>query len=71
LPEADGHYPEFATGTGLGEHLDTVHQAPKPHIMHQAQRIFTEHVTVTQWNIEDAQGRIVGHAQTVAKRGGI
>ena len=68
LPEADGKHPEFAGGNALSEHLATVHQAPKPYIMHQAQRLFGDHATITRWNIEDATGRIVGHAQTVTGR---
>ena len=66
--EADGHYPEFATGTALSEHLDTVHQAPKRYVMREKQRRFSLHATITQWNVEDADGRIVGGAQTVTGR---
>jgi hypothetical protein len=66
--EVDGYYPEFATGTALSQHLHSAHKAPKPYIMHQAQRLFGDHATITQYDIVDADQRIVGHAQTVTGR---
>jgi len=68
--EADGHYPEFAGGNALSEHLATVHQAPKPYVMREKQRLFGDHATITQYDIVDADQRIVGHAQTVTGRYG-
>jgi hypothetical protein len=67
--EADGHYPEFATPDAISDHLVTVHQAPKLYLMKEQQRLFGDHATITQYTIEDADGRIVGHGQTVVKRG--
>jgi hypothetical protein len=67
--EADGHHSEFATGNALNEHLDTVHAAPKRYMMRETQRLFSLHATITQWTVEDATGRIVGHAQTITGRG--
>jgi hypothetical protein len=66
--EADGTYPEFATGDAMKEHLFTVHHAPKRYLMTETQHMFNEHAFITQWKIEDATGRIVGHAQTITGR---
>jgi hypothetical protein len=67
-PEADGKHPEFATGDALSAHLATTHDAPKRYVMREKQRLFSLHATITQWNVEDADGRIVGGAQTVTGR---
>ena len=69
LPEAGGTHPEFHSGDALSEHLDTAHQAPKRYVMREKQRLFSLHATITQWTVEDANGRIVGHAQTITGRG--
>jgi hypothetical protein len=66
--DADGHYPEFTSGTAMKTHLDTVHSAPKRYVMMETQHMFNEHAFITQWKIEDANGRIVGGAQTVTRR---
>ena len=68
LPEADGKHPEFHSGDALSEHLDTAHQAPKRYVMRETQRLFSLHATIIQWNVEDADGRIVGGAQTITGR---
>ena len=70
-PEADGHYPEFTTPDAISDHLVTVHQAPKLYLMKETQRLFGDHATITQYDIVDADQRIVGHAQTVTGRGGV
>ena len=67
--EADGHYPEFTTPDAISDHLATVHQAPKLYLMKETQRLFSLRAAITRWNIEDATGRIVGHAETTTKRG--
>ena len=66
--EADGHYPEFATGTALSEHLELAHHAPKRYVMRQTQRLLGTHATIIQWDVVDATGRIVGHAETITGR---
>ena len=66
--EADGHYPEFATGDALSEHLATTHDAPKRYVMRQTQRLLGTHATIIQWDVVDAAQRVVGKAQTVTGR---
>ena len=66
--EADGRYPEFSTGDALSAHLATTHDAPKRYVMRETQRLFSLHATITQYDIVDADQRIVGHAQTVTGR---
>jgi hypothetical protein len=66
--EADGKHPEFATGTALSEHLATTHDAPKPYVMRQTQRLLGTHATIIQWDVVDAAQRVVGKAQTTTKR---
>jgi hypothetical protein len=66
--EADGHSPEFTTPDAISDHLATVHHAPKLYLMKETQRLFGDHATITQYDIVDADQRIVGHAQTVTGR---
>jgi hypothetical protein len=66
--EADGHYPEFTSSTAMQTHLVTVHHAPPRFALKERQRFFGAHATITHLDIEDANGRIVGHAQTTTKR---
>ena len=70
-PEADGTHPEFATGTALSEHLATTHDAPKRYVMRQTQRLLGTHATIIQWDVVDADQRIVGNAETITGRGGV
>jgi len=68
--EADGHYPAFTSSTAMQTHLVTVHQAPPRFALKERNRFFGDS-TVTQLDIEDANGRVVGHAETVTGRGGV
>jgi hypothetical protein len=71
LPEAGGTHPEFATGDALSEHLESAHQAPKPYVMREKQRLFSLHATIIQWDVVDAAQRVVGKAETITGRGGL
>jgi hypothetical protein len=68
LPEADGTRPAFTSSTAMQTHLVTVHQSPPRFALKERNRFFGDH-TVTQLDIEDANGRVVGHAETVTGRG--
>jgi hypothetical protein len=66
--EADGHYPEFTSSTAMIAHLITVHYAPPRFRLKDRQRFFGD-LTITHLDIEDADGRVVGHAETITGRG--
>ena len=68
--EADGRYPEFTSSTAMQTHLVTVHQAPPRFALKERQRFFGDR-TITQLDIVDATGRIVGTAETITGRGGV
>ena len=67
--EADGKHPAFTSSTAMQTHLVTVHQAPPRFALKERQRFFGTHATITHLDIEDANGRIVGHAETITGRG--
>ena len=69
--EAGGKHPEFHSGTALSEHLATTHDAPKRYVMRQTQRLLGTHATIIQWDVVDADQRIVGNAETITGRGGV
>ena len=66
-PEADVQYPEFTSSTAMQTHLVTVHQAPPRFRLKERQRFFGDR-TITHLDIEDANGRVVGHAETITGR---
>ena len=65
--EADGKHPAFTSSTAMQTHLVTVHQAPPRFALKERNRFFGDS-TVTQLDIEDANGRVVGHAETITGR---
>jgi hypothetical protein len=68
--EADGTRPEFHTAKAISEHLDATHHAPKRYVMREVHRLFGTHATtIIQWDVVDADQRIVGKAETVTGRG--
>jgi hypothetical protein len=63
--------PEFATDVALIEHLDTVHQAPQPYFTVFRDLLPCKHADISLSDVKDAEGRTVGLAVTVLRRGGV
>jgi hypothetical protein len=63
--------PEFADGAAMGEHLDTVHQAPRPYCTVFREVLDTNAADISLSDVKDAEGRTVGVAVNVLRRGGV
>ena len=63
--------PEFVTDVAMIEHLDTVHQAPRPYITVFREVLPSNAANISLSDVKDAEGRIVGVAVTVLRRGGV
>jgi hypothetical protein len=63
--------PEFTTDVAIIEHLDTVHQAPRPYIPVFRELLPTKAADISLSDVKDAEGRTVGVAVTVLRRGGV
>jgi hypothetical protein len=63
--------PEFATDVAMIEHLDTVHQAPRPYCTVFREVLPSNAADISLSDVKDAEGRIVGLGVTMLRRGGV
>ena len=69
--DAHDGIPEFVTDVAMIDHLDTVHQAPRPYLTVFREWLPPIDADISLSDVKDCEGRIVGLAVTVLRRGGV
>ncbi|NCC30536.1 MAG: hypothetical protein EOM24_00770 [Chloroflexia bacterium] len=65
---SDAQVPMFGTEDEMVMHLDTSHDVPAPYFTKFRDLAWNERIYVTQLDIVDGNGQIVGDGQMVMKR---